>query len=158
MMKTLKSTLICLAVLVASQGTTIAQDYMTGTKWKLNVAKSKLTGPPPRSNVLTYEAVEGGFRVTTDGINSEGSPTKAVFGPYKLDGKPYPVVGVPFYDASSFKMIDDRTTEYVRYKGDKTIQTGKRELSADGKTLTFFTTGLNARGEQINDIAVFEKE
>jgi len=157
-MKTLKATLICLAVLLASQGTTIAQDNLVGAKWKLNVAKSKFTGQAPRSMVLTYEAVEGGFRVTTEGANAEGNPTKSVFGPYRLDGKPFPVAGVPSYDASSWKMIDDRTAEFVRLKGDKTIQTGKRELSADGKTLTFFTTGLNARGEQFSDIAVFEKE
>jgi hypothetical protein len=158
MTRTLKSTLICLAVLLASQGTTIAQDNLVGAKWKLNVAKSKFTGPPPRSLVLTYEAVEGGFRATTEGVNAEGNPTKTVFGPYKLDGKVVPVSGNPTYDVSSWKMTDDRTAEFVRLKGDKTIQTGKRELSADGKTLTFFTTGLNARGEQFNDISVFEKE
>ena len=159
MTKTLKSTLMCLAVLVASSGTTIAQDNLVGAKWKLNVAKSKFSpGPAPRGIVLTYDAVEDGFRVTTEGVSAEGNPTKSVFGPYKLDGKPYPVAGVALYDTVSYKMVDDRTTEFVRLKGDKTIQTGKRELSADGKTLTFSTTGLNARGEQMNDVAVFEKE
>jgi hypothetical protein len=33
-----------------------------------------------------------------------------------------------------------------------------RVLSADGKTLTFTTTGLNANGQQINDFAVYEKQ
>jgi len=31
-------------------------------------------------------------------------------------------------------------------------------LSADGKTLTFTTTGLNANGQQINDFAAYEKQ
>jgi hypothetical protein len=31
-------------------------------------------------------------------------------------------------------------------------------LSADGKTLTFTTTGANASGQQINNVAVFEKQ
>ncbi len=33
-----------------------------------------------------------------------------------------------------------------------------RVLSADGKTLTFTTTGLNADGQQINDFAAYEKQ
>jgi len=33
-----------------------------------------------------------------------------------------------------------------------------RVLSADGKTLTFTTTGLNANGQQINDFAVYENQ
>lgn len=79
------------------------------------------------------------------------------FGPYKLDGKPYPVTGVAAYDATSYKMVNDSTAEVVRSKGDKTIQTGTRVLSAD-ETLTLSFTGLNAKGEKINDVAVYDKQ
>src|SRR5437764_9742412 len=158
-MKALSSFLVCLAVLTALPTITSAQDNLVGPKWKLNLEKSKWSpGPGPRSSVLTYEAVDGGFRVTNEGVNAEGTPTKGAFGPYKLDGKPYPVAGVAVYDASSFKLTDDRTTEFVRFKGDKSVQTGMRVLSTDGKTLTFSTTGVNARGEQFNDVAVFERQ
>jgi hypothetical protein len=154
----LATALFCFGVLMAAPSTGTAQDNLLGAKWKLNLEKSKFSGPAPRSSVLTYEAVDGGFKVTTEGVNAEGSPTKGSFGPYKLDGKPYPVAGVAAYDASSFKMVNDRTTETVRLKGDKTVQTGTRVLSADGKTLTFTFTGVNERGEQINNVAVFDRE
>jgi hypothetical protein len=159
-MKMLTTTLLlCLGVLMTAVSAGLAQDNLLGAKWKLNLEKSKFNpGPAPRSSVLNYEAAEGGFKVTTEGVNAEGNPTKGSFGPYKLDGKPYPVAGVAAYDASSFKMIDERTAEIVRLKGDKTVQTAKRVLSADGKTLTFTSSGINARGEQFNDVAVFDRQ
>ena len=157
-MKVLATALFCFGVLMGAPSTGMAQDNLLGVKWKINLDKSKYSGPAPRSSVLSYEAADGGFKVTTEGVNAEGSPTKGLFGPYKLDGKPYPVAGVAAYDASSFKMVNERTTEIVRLKGDKTVQTGTRVLSADGKTLTFTFTGVNERGEQINNVVVYDRE
>jgi len=157
-MKVLATALFCFGVLIAAPSTGMAQDNLLGVKWKINLDKSKFSAPAPRSSFLTYEAADGGFKVTNEGVNAQGSPTKGSFGPYKLDGKPYPVAGVPAYDASSFKMVDDRTTEFVRMKDGKTVQTGTRVLSADGKTLTFTTTGVNEKGEKIDSVAVFDRE
>ena len=157
-MKGLATALFCFGVLIAAPSTGMAQDNLLGARWKLNLDKSRFSGPAPRSSVLRYEAADGGFKVTTEGVNAAGSPTKGSFGPYKLDGKPYPVAGVAAYDASSFKMVSERTAEIVRLKGDKTVQTGTRVLSADGKTLTFTFTGVNERGEQISNVAVFDRE
>jgi hypothetical protein len=135
-----------------------AQSNLLGGAWKLNLAKSKFNpGPAPRSNTLTYEAVGQGFRATNEGIDAQGNPTKAVFGVFLYDGKDYPVTGVPAYDASSYKMINDNIAEMNRTKAGKLIQTVIRVLSADGKTLTFTTTGVNANGQQITDFSVYEK-
>jgi hypothetical protein len=65
---------------------------------------------------------------------------------------------VPAYDASSYKQVNDSTVEITRTKAGKVIQTTTRALSADGKTLTFTTTGVNANGQQINDVGVYEKQ
>jgi hypothetical protein len=40
----------------------------------------------------------------------------------------------------------------------KVVQTQTRVMSPDGKTLTFPGTGTNAKGEQINNIAVYDKQ
>ena len=74
------------------------------------------------------------------------------------DGKSYPVTGVPAYDASSYKQVNDSTVESSRTKAGNVIQTMTRVLSADGKTLTFTATGVNANGQQINDVSVYEKQ
>src|SRR5262249_23767771 len=135
-----------------------AQSNLLGGAWKLNPAKSKFNpGPAPRSSTLTYEAVGQGFRATNEGIDAQGNPTKGVFGVYLYDGKSYPVTGVAAYDASSYKMINDNIAEMNRTKAGKLIQTVIRMLSADGKTLTFTTTGVNANGQQITDFSVYEK-
>jgi hypothetical protein len=130
-----------------------------GTTWKLNLAQSKFSpGPAPRSSTVTYEAVGQGFRATTEGIDVLGNPTKGVFGVYFYDGKSYPVTGVADYDASTYKIVNDSTMEYSRTKDGKVVQTGTRVFSADGKTMTFTGTGVNANGQQINYVAVYEKQ
>jgi hypothetical protein len=130
----------------------------TGT-WKLNLAKSKFSpGPPPRSQTLTYETVGQGFKATNEGIDAQGNPTKGVFGVYFYDGKSYPITGVPDFDASSYKAVNESTVEMTRTKAGKAVQTQTRVMSADGKALTFTATGTNAKGQQINNIAVYEKQ
>jgi hypothetical protein len=98
------------------------------------------------------------LKATNEGVDAQGNPTKAVFGPYFYDGKSYPVTGVPAYDGTSYRTVSDSTVEMTRTKAGKVIQRTIRVLSADGKTLTFTTTGLNANGQQINDFAVYEKQ
>src|SRR5215470_16295484 len=136
-----------------------AQSNLLGATWKLNLSKSKFNpGPAPSSSTLTYEAIGQGFRATNEGVDAQGNPTKGVFVVYFYDGKPYPVTGVPAYDASSYKLINDTTAEMTRTKAGKVIQTAIRVLAADGKTLTFTTMGVNANGQQINDFSVYEKQ
>jgi hypothetical protein len=98
-------------------------------------------------------------RPTTESVKClPGNPTKGVFGPYLLDGKPHPVTGVPDYDASTYKIVNDSTVEMSRMKDGKAVQTVSRVLSGDGKTLTFTVTGVNASGQQINNVAVYDKQ
>jgi hypothetical protein len=67
-----------------------AQSNLVGTTRKLNVAQSKFShGPAPTSSTPTYEAVGQGFRVTNEGIDARGNPTKGVAAasPIHLDVK-----------------------------------------------------------------------
>jgi len=131
---------------------------LVGT-WKLNLAKSKFSpGPSPRSSTLTFQAEGQSLTATVEGVNAQGNPTKAVHGPYLYDGKPYPVTGAPGYDAASYKIVNDSTDEITRTKIGKVVQTVTEVLSADGKTLTFTTTGVNANGQPINNVAIYEKQ
>jgi hypothetical protein len=90
-------------------GTTLPQPGFTqGTPligtWKLNLEKSKYSpGPAPKSGTTTFEVAGLGLRITAEGIDAEGKPTKTDFGEILFDGKSYPVTGAPAYDASSYK-------------------------------------------------------
>src|SRR5262249_47539956 len=141
-----------LVVITAAPQMGFAQTNQPTGTWKLNLAKSKFSpGPPPRSQTLTYETVGQGFKATNEGVDAQGNPTKGVFGVYFYDGKSYPITGVPDYDASSYKAVNESTVEMTRTKAGKTIQTQTRVMSPDGKTLTFTATGTNAKGEQISN-------
>jgi hypothetical protein len=127
--------------------------------WKLNLAKSKYSpGPAPRSGTTTFEVAGQGLRITAEGIDAQGKPTKTDFGAILFDGKSYPVTGAPAYDASSYKLVNASTFEYTRTKAGKVIQTATSVVSADGKTRTLTTIGVDEKGQQINNIAVYDKQ
>jgi hypothetical protein len=142
----------------ASPNLGFAQSTSAGT-WKLNLAKSTFTpGPPPRSSTLTFQADGQRLTATVESMNAQGNPTKVVHGPYLYDGKSYPITGAPGYDAASYKIVNDSTDEITRTKAGKVVQTVTELLSEDGKTLTFTIKGVNANGQQVNNIAVYEKQ
>jgi hypothetical protein len=150
--------LLCSAVVFAAAlpQAALAQSNPVGT-WNVNLAKSTYSpGPPPRSNTQIVEAVGQGFRSTVEGIDAQGNPTKVVVMIF-YDGKSYPVTGAP-YDAISFKQINESTTESIRTKAGKVVQTATNVLSADGKTMTRTITGVNEKGQQINNVVVFDKQ
>ena len=133
-------------------------DPRIGT-WKLNLAKSKYSpGPPPRSNTVIYEAVGQGLRARAEGIDAQGNPTKVDFGVLSVDGKSNPIIGSPAYDAASSKQVNPSTIESTRTKAGRVVQTTTQVFSADGKSFTFTVTGVDERGQQINNVSVWEKQ
>jgi hypothetical protein len=133
-------------------------NLLVGT-WKLNLEKSKFSpGPLPRSLTRTTEVVGQSFKSTFEGISAKGSPLKVVVGPYSYDEKVYPVTGTLDYDAASFKLVNNSTNEITLTKAGKTVQLNTGILSADGKTYIITNTGVRANGQQINNVAVYDKQ
>jgi hypothetical protein len=136
-------------------------DPRVGT-WKLNLAKSRyVPGPTPKSGTITYEATATGLTSLTQGIDDQGKPIN----PDKtkvniiIDGKDHPTpttTGV--YNTSAWKRIDANSWTVVRKKDGKITQNVKNVVSADGKTLTITTRGVNAEGKTINNRAVYDKQ
>jgi hypothetical protein len=132
-------------------------DSNIGT-WKLNLAKSKYSpGPPPKSQTLKFEAWEDGVKYTADGIGADGKPTHGEFAA-KYDGKDYPFTGNPDADTISYKRVDANTVEAVTKKDGKTTISAKAVISADGKTRTLTMTGKNAKGQDVNNTVVYDKQ
>ena len=106
----LATALFCFAVLMAAPSTGTAQDNLLGAKWKLNLEKSKFSrSSTEKQRPELRSCQQEAFRVTTEGVIEAATlPQKGSFGPYKLDGRPYPVAGVAAYDASSFKMASNK--------------------------------------------------
>ena len=149
----LAAAMLAVAVLATAQTT----DPFVGT-WTLNVAKSKFDpGPGPKASTSTYEPAGKGMKVT---VKSEPATGPAQQWSYTtdLDGKDSPMTGNPNADTIAVKRVDANTHEAVTKKGGKELVKQKRVMSADGKTLTITMTGINAQGQKINNVMVYDKK
>ncbi len=144
-------------IVVATQVGVAQGDPHIGT-WVLDVAKSKYTpGPVPKSQTSVYSAAGQGLKVATTGVDAAGKPTSTEFS-VTFDGKDAPAKGSPDWDSSSAKRIDSNTIEFTRKKGGKVVQTATSALAKDGKTRTVTTTGVNAQGQKVNNVALYVRK
>jgi hypothetical protein len=123
-----------------------ALDPFTGT-WQLNLAKSKLPPPVPRS-VVSYIECDGKSVTVREGIvdaNGQRQPAtvKAAF-----DGKDYLVVGSPVADAVSYQRIDSYTLKGTSKKGGKVLVHETVVVSLDGRTMTATYLWADAEGKR----------
>ncbi len=134
-------------------------DNSIGT-WKRNVDKSKFTPPlanPIKSLTLTYEAMDGGIKLTATGERKDGTAINSSY-TAKYDGKEYPVTGAT-WDTTSLKQIDANTFTFENKKtGGKYHITGRSVISKDGKTMTTTTKGTNAEGQPSTSTIIYEKQ
>ena len=145
------------AMLVLSPGLMAQQDPLIGI-WKLNLAKSKFSpGPAPKSRTLKFEAAANGLEITADIANADGTIQHIQY-TAKPDGKDYPVTGDPDRDSTTMKRIDANTTEVMGKKAGKPSVNFRRVVSKDGNTLTDTSTGTNAKGQKVNNVAVYDKQ
>jgi len=148
-------TAVALVLTVAFGATVFAQSAGT---WKLNVAASKYQqGQAPKSTTLNYEAAGEGIKVTVDTVPAEGTPIHYVYAA-NYDGKDNPVVGNPNADMAARTRVNATTTKLVNKKGGKTLSDVTLVTSGDGKTLTITTKGTDAQGQNIDSVAVFDKQ
>jgi hypothetical protein len=124
--------------------------------WNLNEAKSKIPKGMSKNMKVVYEAVGDQVKVTVDGVDGEGKPTHNDW-TGKFDGKSYPVMGDPNFDARSYKQVDEHTLEMKLMRGGKEVGTGKVVVSADGKTRTVTNDGMDAKGKPFRMHGVYDK-
>lgn len=125
--------------------------------WKLNQAKSKFAPGAGKNHTVVYAAAGDSVKVTVDGTDPDGKPAHNEW-TGKFDGKDYPVAGDATQDTRSYQQVDDRTLEMTVKKSGKVTITGKIVVSADGKTRTVTTSGTNAKGDKVENTAVYDKQ
>jgi hypothetical protein len=143
---------------LASSVSTAAQatDPLVGT-WKLDVSKSTYKpGPPPKSATVVIDAAGKGIKVAVDAVTADG-PMKWGYTSAR-DGKDAPVTGNPMYDTANVTQTSPTEGTIVHSKGGKAVVTVKTSVSKDGKTMTVTTTGTDAKGEAMNNVAVYTKQ
>lgn len=142
---------------VLSTSIALAGDNWLGT-WKLDAAKSKSSpGPGPKNQTLKFEATKDGIRLTSDGVAADGKSTHGTY-VSKFDGKDAPWEGNPDADMACPKKVDDNSYENTWKMGGKAVMVAKVVVSKDGKTLTVTQTGTNAKGQAVNNLAVYDRQ
>ena len=126
--------------------------------WKLNVAKSKFDpGPAPKSRIQTIVAVGDQFRTTTESVAADGQASKSVW-TGKWDGKPYPVeASTPGYAAAVKQVAPDIYESTLTLNGKPTV-TVRSTLSQNGRIINVVVNGVNAKGEKVHNVTVWEKQ
>ena len=148
-------TAVAITLAVALAGTAFAQ--APGT-WKLNLEKSKFQqGKAPKSTTLVYEAAGEGIKVTVDQVPADG-PAIHYTVTANYDGKDVPVVGNPSGDMVARTRVNATTTKLVNKKDGNIVSTATLVVSPDGKTLTITTAGKDAKGQTIDNVAVYDKQ
>lgn len=153
-MKTKSGFLVIAVLLVATVAAIAAQDPNMGT-WKLDEAKSKLTGA--KNTTVVYEAAGDSVKVTVEGVDKDGKATRNEW-TGKFDGKDYPLTGDPNADSRSYKKVNALTLALTNKKDGKVILTGKVVVSADGKTRTVTTSSTGSSGKKVSVTAYYNKE
>lgn len=155
------TSIVFLGGLLAVCGSTrsaFAQSDPAVGSWKLNVTKSRYSpGPAPKSQTITITAAGNGIRVSAKGVDGDGKATSTEY-TASYDGKDVPVLFNLVYDVTSLKRIDANTSELVRKKSGKVVQTARRAISAEGKTMTITTTGVDDKSRKVDNVAVYDKQ
>lgn len=164
----LQSVFSLLTLVVLATGSLVAQspekvDLWSGT-WKLSIAKSKYDPGPapvaPTSTVITIEVVNGLMRHIVNGVDGQGKTNQTVTY-VRFDGKDQPVLNTNLAAVQGtrlYKYADDHNYEWLAKVNGQATTTTKVSLAADRKSHTLTTTGKNAQGQTINNVAVWEKQ
>src|SRR6266481_2982618 len=112
-----------------------AADQHSGT-WKMNPAKSKYSpGPIPKSTTVKIESDADNIKLSSDGIDAAGNPTHV-----------------------AYTAKDAGTIRSTIKKGDQVVMTVTSVISKDGTTRTSTFKGKDAKGQDINNVVVYDKQ
>ena len=134
-----------------------AADQQSGT-WKMDPAKSTYSpGPAAKSNTVKIESEGDNVKLSSDGIDAAGNPTHVEY-TAKYDGKDYPITGVPNADTVALERIDANTIQSTMKKDGQVVMSVTSVVSKDGSTRTSTFKGKNAKGQDVNNIVVYNKQ
>ena len=153
-MRKTRIAVVSVALLIVAAICSAASPQM-GT-WRLNEAKSKMPPQMGKNMTVTYAEKGEKIQLTTYGIDKDGKRTHGVW-VGKWDGKAYPTKGNPGWNATAYKVVNDRTNEITAMKDGKVAWTGKITVSADGKSRTVTMNGTGADGKKFSGKAVYDK-
>jgi hypothetical protein len=139
----------------------IGSDLLIGT-WAVNVEKSRFNGPPPKSDVRTFDYTSDGKVLhTRTGVNAQGNRSFSHW-IARLDGSE----GVEYNRTAgstpitvvNMKLTDPRTLTISASRNGEVIWLGSFAIAQDGKTMNWKLKSTPALGRQTEFDWVYEKQ
>lgn len=137
-----------------------AQGELRVGKWELNLAKSTFSpGPPPQRQTLIFRAAGPQWTALLQGVDASGQPINPDLNNLAIifDGRDH-ATSAEDYDTTAWKPSGPNKYEVIRKKAGRVVLISTNELSSDGKTMTITTKGVNAKGQAVNNVRVYEKQ
>ena len=159
-MKRFAGVVLGVAALTVVPGMVGAQtaEPIVGT-WKLDVAKSTYTpGPAPKSTTIVVKPAGKGVEVAIDAVNADGSPLKWGFTSLRDGKEEAKVTGNPMFDTVTASRESANAGTNLYKKGGKLVMTTKVAIAADGKSMTVTSTGTDAKGQAVNNVAHYTRQ
>ena len=138
----------------------LAQGEVRVGTWELNLAKSTFSpGPPPRKQTLTFRSAGPHWTALLQGVDASGTPINPDMNNLAItfDGRDHATATLD-YDTTAWKRLTGNTYEVVRKRAGKIVLTSINEISPDGKTMIITTKGVNAKGQAVHNIRVYDKQ
>jgi hypothetical protein len=142
-----------------------AQDNPAVGNWKLNVAKSKFSsGTPPKSATLVIGVLGDSFKTSLQEIEGDDSQVGYEYTATFDDDKDYPLSGssrperLGGADTVALRRDGPRAYAGKFKKSGRIVVTNRTVVSKDGKTLTLAANGVDAKGQTIAVMTVWEKQ
>src|SRR5215471_4153347 len=167
--------LIVFSTALFSQNPILRPNPLIGT-WKQNMEKSTYNpGPAPLKgsySIRQYAAgTDGSIVAITMNIGPEGLPSLGAISAANYDGKEYPQHTVATLATSlashlapkiertiSYTPVDPYTVKIVQKAHDKIVSVSTRTISRDHKTMTDRFDYIDAGGQHVTNVLVFEKQ
>ena len=138
-------------------GSLWAADPFVGT-FKLNLAASKWPSSPPKELTAVVASQGDDYLVTRTGTDADGKPISLKYTFPKKGGPVAATEGGQSGTSATVKKTDDYTSDGSIMQDGKVIQTVHTVVSKDGKTLTRTVKGIDAQGNPVDRVEVYDRQ
>lgn len=133
-----------------------AESPFSGT-WRLNLEKSHLIPPAPKSITAHVENDGDNFKLNVETVDDKGTTMNSALDA-KIDGKDYPMTGDPTVDMVSIKRINDHKIKLTGKKDGKVTGWETVTVSKDGKITMLEDVSHAPDGKELKQTSVYDKQ
>jgi len=151
---------LSLGLMLLQASVALAQGEIRVGTWELNLAKSTFSPElPPRRQTLTFRSAGPHWTALLQGVDASGTPINPDMNNLAItfDGRDHPTATID-YDTTAWKRSTGNTYVVIRKKAGKVVLTSTNEISADGRTMTITTKGVNAKGQAVHNVRVYDRQ